>query len=285
MLNLVYVRGWIVLLGAGLVSVSELEQEDKIDVKELPFIAPTNRLDTGAPFRWLAAGWGDFRRAPLQSLAYGLIMTLIAVLVAGSALKTGAVVMGIVVMAGFGFLMPVLAMGVYSISCQLERGQKPVMWNCIRQGGRHIGNAAIFAFALLIVFLLWARASSAVHIFFPDHGLHSTADYLIFGGSVSVIALLFSSIIFSISAFSIPMIMDRNVDAITAMLTSVSAVRRNKKVVLLWYLLIVGSTGLAFALGVVGLVIVLPVLGHATWHGYHEVVLADAWPQQPDTVV
>ncbi len=266
-------------------AATELNHEEKTNVEELPFVAPTRKLDAGAPFRWLAAGWGDFRQAPRQSLTYGLIMTLIALLVVGSAYKMGTVVMAIVLMAGFGFLMPVLAMGVYSISCQLEKGQTPLMWNCIRQGGRHIGNAAILAFALLVVFLLWARASSMMHIFFPDHGLQGVGDYLLFGGVATLIALLFSTVIFSVTAFSIPMIMDRKVDAITAMITSVSAVKRNKRAMLLWYFVIVVSTGLAFALGVVGLIIVLPVLGHATWHGYRETVLADDWPQQPDTVV
>jgi uncharacterized membrane protein len=80
------------------------------------------------------------------------------------------------------------------------------------------------------------------------------------------------------SAFSLPMICDREADAITAIVTSVNAVLRNKPAMAVWVLLIVALTALGFATALVGLAVSIPVLGHATWHGYRETIDAGIWP-------
>lgn len=264
---------------------TDIENHNTEEEKPLPFVAPCHVLELGQPWDWLKHGWRDFRQAPKLSLTYGLIMTLITVFITVLAYKIGSFVMAIALMAGFVFLFPALAMGTYSISCQLEKGEPPQLFHCLRQGKKHLANAGIFGFFLLIVFLVWARASSAVHIFFPDQGTKTMSDLLIFFGSAGVIILIFSSLVFSASAFSLPMIMDRRVDAITAILTSFNAVLKNKKAMAVWLFIILSGVGLGFATAWVGLIVILPVLGHATWHGYRETVVADEWPQRRDTVL
>ncbi len=248
-----------------------------------PMVAPCRKLDFGAPFRWLKAGWEDFKQAPTLSLLYGAVLTLIAAAIAYTAYQVGSFTVVIVMMAGFIFLGPAIAMGLYSVSCQLEKGDKPRMFACLRQGKRRFGNQMIFAVALLIVFLVWARASSMVHIFFPMGDAPAVAELLTFVGIGSVIGMMFSLFIFSVSAFSVPMMMDRDVDAITAMLSSVNVVLRNTPVMLMWGALIAVSVLLGFGSGFFSLAAILPVIGYATWHGYREAIDASEWEQDGHT--
>jgi uncharacterized membrane protein len=85
--------------------------------------------------------------------------------------------------------------------------------------------------------------------------------------------------VFTTSAFSLPMIMDRKTDAITAVVTSVNAVRRNKKTMLIWAIIIVSFVMIGFATFFIGFIVFLPLIGHATWHAYRDTVDASEWPE------
>jgi uncharacterized membrane protein len=181
-------------------------------------------------------------------------------------------------LSGFVFVAPVLAIGLYSISRQLYLGEAPSLARCAAEVRRALGTAMVFALALLVLFLVWARAGSLVHVFFPvrsnpDWG--QLAAFLVIGSAVGSI---FALLTFVFSAFSLPMICDREVDAITAIVSSVNAVLRNKPAMAVWAMLIVGMTVFGFATALIGLGIAIPVLGYATWHGYREAIDAGAWP-------
>lgn len=246
---------------------------------ELPFVAPCRELDSSAPFRWLRLGWQDMRRAPKQSLIYGGVVLLLSYVISLIAYEFGNIYLLLAMLSGFIFLGPIMAIGLYSISCQLQEMRKPVLGYCLREGRRHLGNEMIFAMILLIVFLVWARAASMVHVFFPVKGHPELADLALFLGIGSAVGTIFAAIIFCASAFSLPMIMDRKVDMVTAVITSVNAVLRNKKVMLIWAILIVTATLIGFVTAFIGLAILLPVIGHATWHAYQETIDASAWPR------
>ena len=141
----------------------------------------------------------------------------------------------------------------------------------------------ILTLVLLIVFLVWARAASMSHIFFPETGAELTSNLIAFYAIGGAVGSIFAVIIFCATAFALPMIMDRDVDAITAMLTSFNAVLRNKSAMLVWALIIVLSLLLGFATLFIGLMFFLPIIGHATWHGYRETIIADDWPQDAHT--
>ena len=102
---------------------------------------------------------------------------------------------------------------------------------------------------------------------------------MLFLGVGSAVGAVFAVVAFCISAFSLPMIMDRRTDLITAIVTSVNAVLRNRKVMLAWAAIILTGILLSVVTGLLGLVVVLPVLGHATWHAYRETIDASDWPQ------
>ena len=247
----------------------------------LPFLAPCRRLPDSAPFGWVRAGWQDFRRAPRQSLTYGLVIAALSWGVTGIALKLGSYWAALVLLSGFVFVAPVLAMALYSISRQLERGLEPRLGRCLAEQRRSLGTVMVFALALLVVFLVWARAGSMVHVFFPVESDPDWTRVATFLGIGSAVGSIFALLTFAFSAFSLPMICDRDADAITALVTSVNAVLRNKRAMAVWVLLIVGLTALGFATALFGLAVTIPVLGHATWHGYRDTIDASAWPLCP----
>lgn len=254
-------------------------QQHGINPNHLPFVAPCRSLKTTAAFHWLALGWQDFKRAPRQSLSYGVVMMLLSYLVSFFALEFGNFYSILSLILSFLLLGPVIAIGLYSISCQLQEGKRPVLGHCLREGRRHFGSLGIFILMLMVVFLIWVRAASMLHVFYPIESTANLEAYIIFLAIGTGVGAFFSFIIFTASAFSLPMIMDKNVDTVTAVVTSINAVFRNKKAMLIWASLISLSVVLSFATAFIGLIILLPVIGHATWHAYRETIDASQWPE------
>lgn len=246
---------------------------------ELPFVAPCKNLDMRAPLRWLKLGMADIKAAPKPSMIYGSIIVALSYIVSLMVWLYGGLGLLMSVMSGFLFLGPVLAIGLYSISCQLQAGQTPVLGYCLREGKRHLGNELIFAVILLVIFLVWARAASMTHIFFPEQANADWTQYVTFFAIGTLEGAVFSAIIFCFSAFSLPMIMDRKVDVVTAIVTSINAVLRNRGVLLLWAGIIVFVVILGFATAFIGFVVLMPLIGHATWHAYQETIDASDWPK------
>ena len=263
------------------------------DANALPFVAPCRRLGTWEPIGWLRLAWGDFKTAPRQSLTYGAVVVLLSWALAYIAIRFGGYFELLALVSGFILVAPLLAVGTYSISDQIERGLKPSLRRCFIEERRAFGNLMVFALVLMIVFLVWWRAASAVHIFFPvDMATPDWTDYLQFLGIGSVIGSIFATIVFSAAAFSLPMLVDRETDAVTAVVTSINAVLRNKPAMAVWAALIVVAVTPGFALLLLGrergagfalvmalLGITLPLIGHATWHAYRATIDASAWPR------
>jgi uncharacterized membrane protein len=258
----------------------------------LPFVAPCRKLDTWAPLDWVRKGWSDFLAAPRQSLTFGAIVVLLSWTLAYITVRFGGYWELLALVSGFIFIAPLLAVGTYAISDQLEHGERPSLRRCINEEKRALGNLMVFALILLIVFLVWWRAASAVHVFFPlDSTSANWRDYVQFLLIGSAIGSIFATIVFSAAAFSLPMLVDRRADAVTAVVTSVNAVLRNKPAMVVWAGLTVVAVAPGFALLMLGrdrgswlaavmilLGVTLPVIGHATWHGYRAAIDAAAWP-------
>ena len=261
----------------------------------MPFVAPCRRLAAGAPLGWIRKGWADMWAAPRQSLTYGSIVVGLSLALAYVTVEFGGYWELLSLVSGFILVAPVLAVGTYAISSQLERGETPSLRRCVREEQRAFGNLMVFALMLMVVFLVWARAGSAIHIFFPITDKPDWHDYLTFFGIGSAVGSIFALIVFSAAAFSLPMMVDRRVDAVTAVVTSINAVLRNKAAMAVWATCIVLAVAPGFALLLIGrdrgaslawimlaLGITLPLIGHATWHGYRATVDAAAWPRQDE---
>lgn len=248
------------------------------DDNNRPFAAPCRRLDVGAPLRWLAAGWRDYRASLRVSLTYGLIVFTVSLGVSLLAWKLGSYVLVISMLSGFIFVAPLLATGMYSVSRQIGRGKPVSFARSIKRMRLALRDALVFALVLLVIFLVWVRAGVMVHVFFPAGESHDLFLLVRFLGIGSAVGSIFALVTFAAAAFSLPMIVDRDADMVTACISSVNAVLRNKPAMAVWILLIVLLTGLGFATAGLGLVVAIPLLGYATWHGYVETIDASAWP-------
>lgn len=242
------------------------------------FVVPCRDLSPTDPFRWLALGWRDFRAAPRVSLVYGLCVFLASAALAWLAWKLGGFVLLLSALSGFIFIAPLLAFALYSVSRQLYEGRTPSLRRTLRAMRRPLGNAAIFALVLLIVFLVWARAGMMVHVFFPVDGRPQLGDIVTFLLVGSAVGSLFAAFTFAAAAYSLPMLANRDVDVVTAVVSSINAVLRNKWTMAVWALVIVLITGLALATALLGLIVAIPWLAYATWHSYRAALDVSEWP-------
>jgi len=263
------------------------------DPAALPFVAPCRTLGTFEPLEWIRLGWADLKAAPRQSMAFGTVVVLLSWMLAYIAVTFGGYFELLALVSGFILVAPLLAVGTYSVSEQLGRGMRPSLLCCLFEERRAFGNLMVFALMLMVVFLVWWRAASAIHIFFPvDMTTPEWHDYVQFLGIGSAVGSIFALIVFAAAAFSLPMMVDRDVDTVTAVVTSVNAVLRTKPAMAVWAGLIVLAVAPGFALLMIGreqgagfalvmllLGITLPLIGHATWHGYRATVDASAWPR------
>jgi uncharacterized membrane protein len=240
-----------------------------------PLFYRSNRLGPDAPMRWLRLGWRDFRAALVPSLTYGVGLVLLGYLATWLAWGEGNTLALFTLAVALILGGPVLAFGLYSISRQLEEGRTPRLGVCWRESRNHMRNEMLFALVMLIVLLIWARAASMVHVFFPadeELGLLGWLQFLAVGSAVGAV---FATFVFASSVVALPLMLDRGTDAITSALTSINAVINNKGVMLSWAAIIVGLVLAGFATAYVGLALVLPVIGHASWHAYRETVVSD----------
>ncbi len=257
----------------------------EINKDQLPFAAPCRQLSPFAPFTWLRRGLQDFVEAPKQSLFYGGAVALLTAVVSLLAWTQGSQWILFSMLGGFVFMAPLCCIGLYAISAQLERSQPPLLLRSLRAAfRRHLGNEMVFAIALLVIFLVWARAAVIVTVFFPTDAASSLSDLLGFFAFGSAIGAVFAAITFSASAFSLPMIMHRDVDTVTAIVTSVNAVLRNIPAMIVWLALIVAGLVLGFATAFIGLVIIVPLIGYAAWHGYLDTIDASAFPRHHEGI-
>ena len=245
---------------------------DSVFALELAHLSPAD------PFRWLARGWQDYVRCPKVGFFYGLCFFLM-----GHALWYvfhAAPAYVLALSAGFLLMGPFLCLGIYDGSRACEIGQRPSLRSSLTSWLPTKGTMAIFAGVLLILEMLWGRASLVVFAVtfntMPDtsHLLRElfSLENIEFLITYTVVGAIFAGLIFVTSAISIPMILDRKVDAISAGLTSIRACLQNPGVMLLWGALITVVVVVAMLPWFLGLLVAGPVLGHATWHAYRTIV-------------
>lgn len=257
----------------------EPEQSKPFEV--IPLVAPCRDLRPAAPLQWLRLGWQDLLAARSLSLSWGLISVVLMALVAWAAWLLGSWILLISVLSGFVFIAPLLAFALYSVSRQLRLGIKPTLGSTLRAARAPFANSLVFALVLLIIFLLWARAGSMVHIFFPVEGKLVAADLLAFLAVGSAVGSVFALVSFAASAFSLPFIANREVDVVTAIVSSIHAVMRNKWTMLSWAAIIVIFTAVGLLTALLGFIVIIPWLAYATWHGYRAALDVSNWATLP----
>jgi uncharacterized membrane protein len=255
---------------------------DEIERKvEAEFVWPqVKEVGKGAPLRWLRKGWGDFCAGIESSIFYGIAFTLM-----GWALLTysneGAVELALV--TGFLILGPFLSLGLYDVSRRLQRGEKALLVPTLMAWRRNAPAVGFYALILALLLAVWIRVSLVVvALFFPGGipSLHDLVGDVVNApeGLIFVLAYLaagsgFALLVFATSVVSVPMLLDRDkMDALSAMIVSFNAVRCNFWPLVLWALIIVILTVAGFLTWFAGLSVAIPVIGHATWHAYRDLV-------------
>jgi uncharacterized membrane protein len=233
-----------------------------------------------APFAWLAAGWRDFRAAPGASLFYGIAFVIMGYLL--NAFFASQPHITLALGTGFTLIGPFLALGLYDLSRRRERGEQPQLAASLTAWNRNPGSIGFYALILLLLFAGWARVSVVLVALFYSGSMPSVATFaqhLVFSEeNLEFLAIYFSVgagfalLVFALSVVSIPLMMDRGTDTVTAMIASFLALARNFPAMMVWGALIGTLLFAGLATLYLGLAITGPVVGHATWHAYRALV-------------
>ena len=232
-------------------------------------------LGLADPFRWLARGWRDLCSAWGIAIFYGFFFWAMAMILGAVFRNMPEYTLSFA--SGCLLIGPFMAMGLYEVSRRREQGLAPDLGSSVTCWDSHLGSMGMLVLVLIVLELLWGRASLVVFAVFFNTGMPSTAGvlqaifnpenwefvavYLVVGG-------VFAGLVFATSVVSIPMILDRDTDASSASITSLQVFFINLPVMLLWGALITVLVGVALLPWGLGLLFIGPWLGHASWHAY-----------------
>ncbi|GAA0344557.1 DUF2189 domain-containing protein [Bowmanella denitrificans] len=231
-------------------------------------VIPCKELDLGDPLKWLALGWRDLVRAPLLTAFYGLIFAAIPWLITYLVNLTGWHLVILPSIVCFMLIGPFLAAGLYDVSWELEKGHKPSLWHSIKAIKRNAVNEWAFGILLLVLMIFWLRVASIIHALYPPYLEDNLENLLPFLALGTVVGAGFTMLVFFISVFTQPVLMERRIDLASAVLTSMNVVWTNKLPMMIWGLIIATAVGIGFVTGFAAFVILMPLIGYATWHGY-----------------
>ncbi|WP_207061890.1 DUF2189 domain-containing protein [Motiliproteus sp. SC1-56] len=233
---------------------------------------PANRVSAGAPFHWLRLGARDLVAAPWISLLFGAVFSLIPAAILALTLAQGTHLVILPATVAFALVGPLFAVALYDVAWQLERGRRPSLYHSFRALLRNPAGEWGFAVILTLLMIAWMRLATLIHALYPTLGEPSFTELGGFLAVGSLVGALMLGLVFSVSAFAPQIMLERRVDMMTAIVTSVSAVRDNALPMLIWALLIGGLVVLGFATSAVGFVLLMPLLSYASWHAYIAVI-------------
>ncbi|MCB1688320.1 MAG: DUF2189 domain-containing protein [Halioglobus sp.] len=240
---------------------------------------PVHNVPLSRPFIWLAEGWEDLRHHRGASLAYGLLVYALGALI----LAYGRHPFFIAAVAvGFLLVGPVLTAGLCELSRCRDEGEVANFQSSLLSLNRARGSLLAVAETLALLAVIWFALSGALYLglvgdlapgleltLWGDVARHlSTSQMIAYTG----IGLVLAAIVFVLSVVTIPMIVERHVEASTAMHMSLRVTFQDFPAMLVWAALIAGLVVIGFLTGLLGMVVIFPLLGHATWRAYKELV-------------
>lgn len=247
----------------------------EIHVRRVPFDAPWN---------WLSAGWRDLWNVPHISIAYGASFAVLAFALTFGLLQFGLQSLILALGAGFLLIGPLVAVGLYETSRRLEANLPVSLAEVALAGASAPGQLGFFGAILAFVFAVWLQLAFLMFmLFMGSRGLPPANEFvptllfsshglgLLIAGTVA--GGILATVVFTISAISVPLLLTRRVDAVTAMAASVEAVLKNPKPMALWAALIAGFMAVGIASLFAGLAVVFPLVGHATWHAFRSLIV------------
>lgn len=229
----------------------------------------------------LGAGWRDFLAMPQYGLFFGGIYVLAGIVIGYVAFVGGELSWLIPATAGFPLIAPFIAVGLYEASRRREAGE-PLSWGKVLGALKGHGDEQILSMGVIVfvAFGFWMIVAHAIFaIFMAESGMggESLAALLTPAGLTmlavgSAVGAVMALAFYTVTVISLPMLVDRNVDFLTAIIASIKVVKLNTFAMLAWAVIISVLLFIAMIPAFFGLMIALPVLGHATWHLYRRVV-------------
>lgn len=251
----------------------------------IPDVLPVRRVAVDRPFVWLRLGWRDFMRTPWASILHGIVVAAggAAIFIAGLEhwyLLPGA-------FSGFVLVGPILATGLYEQSRLLSRGKRPTFADAVHAWQRGTRPLVWLGLLLAVAGTLWVLVSAGLFALFVKAPIEDARAFLRYavraqGDFLFMLWLaaggLGAAIVFAATAVSPPLLLGRVVSLRSAILTSVRAVGENPLALALWATIIMIAMALSIATAMLGFIVTVPVLGHATWHAYRDLVDTSSVP-------
>lgn len=249
-----------------------------------PSVMPTiNRVAMEAPWDWLKAGWQDLRNNTALSLLYGLVFTGAFMALLFGLFEIEATALILVLASGFLIIGPIKAVGLYEASRLLEKGETPNLRAMVRVRVPSYLQMAYLGLLLMLIFIAWLRVASILYALFfglePFPPISEFVPELLFtpnglglmviGSGVGAVMAL---VVFVVTAVSAPMLAHRDIDFMTAVISSINAVRLNLGPMMLWAWLIALFMFFGLLSLGLGVIVLYPLIGHATWHAYRDLV-------------
>lgn len=240
------------------------------------------RIGIGEPIQWLRTGWGYFRRMEGVSLLYGGIFACIGMLITWLGLSNPQFILTF--WSGFLLVGPLLAVGLFRLAQQADRGDTVRLLTCFKVIRENIGTVSLFVLLMSVVMIAWIRFSTlAVALYIGN--VTGTADFLAalttleglgFLAVLFGVGAVFALVVFALGAWSLPMVMDNRAEFGPALVISVQTVFDQPIPMLVWAALVAGLTLLGMMTLFAGFAVIFPWLGFATWAGYRSLFSREA---------
>lgn len=257
---------------------------DSATAKTVTDPPPVRTVEPTRVFAWLRMGWRDLRSASGVSLLHGLVVVLLSYAVLATTFLRWELV--IIAASFFVFVGPFLATGLYAVSRTLEDQQRPTLAGAFR-AWRHASHC-LLRFGLLLVFIgvWWVGLSMFLFYFFVNVSIAHPMDFLRYVLTQedelftlwTILGGLYAAVTFAITVVTIPLLVDRDVNSWTALQTSIRTVGANPVTMVVWAMVIMALTAISFITGMLGFLVLYPLMGHASWHVYRELVDASGLP-------
>jgi uncharacterized membrane protein len=249
-------------------------------VDTAPEAAPAVRpIALAQPLQWLRRGWDDMHACFGPSLLHGLVVALGGLAVVTLTLHAALLMPG--ALTGFLLIGPILCTGLYELSRRRAAGERPRLAHAIDAWRRGTRPLVALGVLLFVAATAWVLVSAALFALFVAEPIDSPLRFLRYavagqGGWLFFLWLvaggLGAALVFSLTVVSAPLLLDRRVSLRVAALSSVRAVGDNPAPMALWALIIMLATAASMATLMIGFVFAVPVIGHATWHAYRDVL-------------